>query len=285
MRRRQFLATGTVLIPVIFAGCVHPPVVLTMDNATADDIANKVSIMAEPNSEEYTVVRSARDNGSATRTGRDELFDRISTVRVDNTFYTVSETRIQPGETTVYQVLIDFQPDDTTPRIGEIEYTDLPEIDRQHLDPIVHNENSPDQNGSDVGVSYGPVDDIVDSSVFVPEPQYDIIILGDNRYRIAVKSQTASYDVYRYTVTEVAPDVKTFADQVRDRYQFTLSGLSDDEQTVVEKAIDSGYYEDDDAFRSILDQLHEHDGINREDFYGTWLIEYEDTDYLTYVEW
>ena len=121
MRRRQFLASGTVLLSAAVAGCGHPSVVLDMDDATADDIADEMSMTAEPGSEEYTLVTSARENGSATRSGRYELFDHTNTVQVDNTFYDISETRLKSSEKTTYEVYVDFDPDDSTPELGEIE--------------------------------------------------------------------------------------------------------------------------------------------------------------------
>ena len=64
-----------------------------------------------------------------------------------------------------------------------------------------------------------------------------------------------------------------------------LSGLSEAERKVVEEAIDEAYYEDDDAFRSVVDRIRDHEGLNVDDFYGTWLLSYENEEYLTYVEW
>ncbi|WP_224338062.1 hypothetical protein [Haloprofundus halobius] len=285
MRRRQFLASGAALLSVSVAGCVHPAVVLDMDDATADDITDEVSMTPESDSEEYTLVTSARENGSATRTGRYELFDRTGTVRVEDTFYDVSETRLESSETEVFEVLIDFDPDDSTSEVGEIEYDDLPETDRQRLD-IVFSEDPPTgEDGYDVGVDYGTAEEVGDESVFVPERQYDIIVDGEERYRVAVNSRTAPEAEYRYEVTEVAPDVETFANQVRTQYLFTLTDLSDAERAVVEEAIDGGYYEDDDSFRSVIDRIRAHEGVEMEDFYGTWLLEYEGVEYLTYAEW
>jgi hypothetical protein len=284
MRRRQFLASGTALLPVALAGCGHPSVVLDLNEATAGDIADEVSMAADPGSEEHTVVTSAIENGSSTRTGRYELFDRTDTVRVGDAFYTVSETRLESSEVTVYEVLVDFDPDDTTPDLGEIAYEDLPEADRQRLDRIV-SEDPPRQDGYDVGVGYGTAEEVGNGSVFVPERQYDILVHEGDRYRIAVESRTATQAEFRYEVREVAADVETFADQVRERYLFTLSGLSAAEREVVEEAIDGAYFEDDEAFRSVVDRIREHEGIEVDDFYGTWLLEYETVEYITYVEW
>ncbi|WP_345779790.1 hypothetical protein [Halosolutus halophilus] len=285
MRRRQYLASGTALLSAAVAGCAHPSVVLDMDEATADDIANEVSMSVDPGSAEYTLVLSALENGSARRRGRYELFDRTDTVRVEGSFYEVSETRLESSEVTVYEVLIDFDPANSTTELGEIEYDDLPEADRQRLDPIVSEGTPPSQDGYDLGVDYGTAEEVGNESVFVPDRQYDIVLHDGNRYRVAVDSRTAPEAEYRYEVTEVASSVETVADQVREQYLFTLTDLSDAERAVVEEAITDGYFQDDDAFQSVIDRIREHEGITVDDFYGTWLLEYESVEYLTYAEW
>lgn len=285
MRRRQFLASGTALLSVAVAGCGHPSVVLDMDDASAADIADEVSMSADSGSEEYRLVASAIENGSATRRGRYELFDRTDTVRVNDSFYDVSETRLGSSEVTVYEVLVDFDPASSTPEVGEIEYDDLPEVDRRRLDPIVSEDDIPRQEGYDVGADYGSAEAVGNESVFVPERQYDIVVHDGDRYRVAVDSRTAPEAEYRYEVTEVASGVESFADQVREEYLFTLTGLSDAERDVVEEAIDGGYFQDDDTFRSVIDRIRQHEGIDVDDFFGTWLLTYEGVEYLTYAEW
>lgn len=285
MRRRQFLAHGTALLSVATAGCAHPPVVLDLDAASADDIADEVSRTLEPDSPAYDLVVAARENGSATRDSRYALFDRTSTVRVDDAFYDVSETRLASSEVTVYEVLVDFDPDDTTPDRGEIAYEDLPAVDRRRLDPVFSGDPMDERDGYDVGVDYGTAEEVGNESVFVPERQYDVVRRGDDRYRVAVDSRTAPEATYRYEVTTVAPDVDAFAGAIRDRYLFALTGLSSAERAVVEEAIDGGYFEDDDAFRSVVDRIREHEGLDVADFYGTWLLSYEGVAYLAYVEW
>ncbi|EMA12887.1 hypothetical protein [Haloarcula marismortui] len=285
MRRRQFLAGGTVLLSAAVAGCGHPSVVLDMDDATAADIADEVSISPDSESAEYTVVSAAIENGSATRRGRNELFDQIDTVRIDETFYEVSETPLESNEVTVYEVRIDFDPADSTAEIGEIAYEELPAVDRQRLDPIISDDNPPSGDGYDVGIGYGTAAEVGDGSAFVPERQYDIIVHDGDRYRVTVSTRTTTETKYRYEATEVASGVDSFADQIRDQYLFTLTGLSEAEREVVEEAIDGGYFQDDEAFRSVTDRIREHEGIEVTDSYGTWLLAYEQVEYLTYVEW
>lgn len=284
MRRRQVLATGVALLSAPLAGCGHPPVVLDMQAATADDIADEVSLHPDPDAEEYTVAADAVANGSTTRRGRYELFDRTSTVRLNNSFYEMNETRLSRGEVTVYEVLLDVNPENTTAELGAIAYEELPETDRRRLDGIL-SEEPPQTDSYDVGVSYGSAAEVGTDSVFVPERQYDVLIYEGDRYRVAVDSRTAAEAEYRYTATEVAPTVEAFADPVREQYLFTLSGLSEAERDVVEEAINDGYYEETDAFQSVAERIRSHEGIEVEEFYGTWLIEYEGKEYITYVEW
>ncbi|MDZ7746855.1 MAG: hypothetical protein U5K28_10205 [Halobacteriales archaeon] len=284
MRRRQFLASGTALLSVPLAGCGHPSVVLDLETASSDDIVDEVSMTVDPGSEEYRVVSSAIENGSSTRSGRYDLFDRVNTVRFEDSFYEVSETRLDSADVTVYTVRLDFDPANSTPDLGAIAYEALPETDRQRLQRVLA-EDVPDQAGYDVGVEYGTAGEVGEDSVFVPEQQYDILTDGADRYRVAVEARTTSEAAYQYEVTELAPDVATFATHVREQYLFALVGLSDAERAVVEEAIESAYFEDDEAFRSVVETIRAHDGLTVDDFYGTWLLAYDGTDYLTYVEW
>ncbi|PSP50123.1 hypothetical protein BRC75_01760 [Halobacteriales archaeon QH_7_69_31] len=283
MRRRQFLAGGTALLSVAVAGCGHPNQVLDLDEASDEDIADEGSTRVEPGSEEYRVLTSARDNGSATRTGSYELFYRTDTARVDGTYYEVSETRLESYEKTVYNVDVDLGPDNSTAERGEVAYEDLPEFDREKL-AVIPNASTDDRQHN-VNVDYGSAQEVGDRSALVPDPQYDIVTHEGDRYRVAVESRTESGREYRYEVTEIAPDVDSFADQVREEYLFALTGLSAGEREVVEEAIDGAYYEDDDAFRSVVEKIRAHEGLNVEDSYGTWLLSYENVEYLADVEW
>ncbi|WP_435074906.1 hypothetical protein [Halorubrum sp. HHNYT27] len=284
MRRRELLASGTALLSVALAGCGHPPVVLDFEEATTETVAELVSTTPEPGSEAYEVVASARDNGSAIRRGRRELFDRTNAVRVDGRFYEVSETAITSSEVTVYTVTVEAAESNSTAGLREVAYEDLPETDREQLGPILAEGEPPDPDTA-IGVDYGSAEEVGNDSVFVPERQYDVIVRDGRRYRVRVSSRTADEAEYRYAVTEVAPDVETFADRVRDRYLFALTGLSAAERAVVEEAIEGAYFDEDDAFRSVVDRLRSHAGVDVTDSYGTWLLTYEGVEYRAYAEW
>lgn len=284
MRRREVLASGTALLSVAVAGCGHPSVVLDMDEARSEDVAHRAAQRADPGSEAYRVATAAIENDSTTRRGRRELFDRADAVRVEDAFYEIEETPMETAEVTVYTVEIDFDPDDAAAVLGAIEYADLPETDRTRLDSVVGDDH-PSSEGMDAGVSYGTAEEVGEDSVFVPDRQYDILIHDGDRYRVRVDSRTTEETTYRYEATEIAGSVEAFAETVRDQYRFVLSGLSDAEREVVEEAIDGGYYEDSEAFRSVIEEIRSHDGLEEADFYGTWLVEYENVEYLTYAEW
>lgn len=284
MRRRQFLGTGTTLLAGVLAGCGHPPVVLDMDEAMDESIVDRGSTLAQPDSEEYGVVTRARENGTATRRGSYDLFDGTGVVRLNDTFYEVSETRLESSEVTVYEVYVDLDPENTTAAIGEIAFEDLPAVDRERLAPVVTERTENDDARYDVAVDYGSAED-ANGSVFVPQRQYDIVVHEGRRYRVAADSRTAAEATYRYEVTEVAPDVATYADTLRERYLFALTGLSEAEREVVETAIEETHFEDSDAFRSVVDRLREHEGFEVADGSGTWLVGYDGEEYVTYAEW
>ena len=176
---------------------------------------------------------------------------------------------------------IDLDPVDSTAKIGEIAYQGLRAVDRQRLDPIISDDNPPSGDGYDVGIGYGTAAEVGDRSVFVPERQYDIIVHDGDRYRVTVSTRTTAETKYRYEVMEVASGVDSFADQIRDQYLVTLAGLSEAEREVVEDAIDGGYLQDDEAFRAVTDRIREHEAIEATDSYGTWLLAYEQVEYLT----
>jgi hypothetical protein len=224
MRRRQGLASGAALLSVPLAGCGHPPVVLDMNDPTPERVATELSIDVDVDSDVYPVVSEALGggNGSATRTGRYELFDRRDTVRYNGSVYEVSETRLESSEVTVYEVLVDVNPEDTTPEVGAIDYGELPETDRERLAPVVTGEGPPERERYDVGISYGTAEEVGNGSVFVPERSYDIVVHEGSRYRVAVDSRTAPD--YRYDLTEVATSLEAFLDRVRERYRFDLAG-------------------------------------------------------------
>jgi len=285
LSRRQFLSALAAAGVGSVAGCGHPPVVLDMEEATSSDIADEASTTPEPDSEEHALVTSAIEKGSATRSGRYELFDRTGVVRVDGSVYEVSETRVEESELTEYELYVDVDTSDVTPELGAIAFEDLPAADQRRLEPVLDGSTRTPGDGYEFAVSYGSAAEVGNDSVLVPERQYDVLVHGEDRYRLALDSSTAPEATYRYEVTEIAPDVESFADQLREQYLFALTDLSEAERAVVEEALDGTYYENDDAYRSVVDRIRSHEGLTVTDSYGTWLLAYEGVEYLTYADW
>ncbi|QDX39419.1 hypothetical protein [Salarchaeum sp. JOR-1] len=283
MRRREFLAGGTALLALPLAGCAHPPVVLDMTEATPTRIADERSLAPDPGSDEYAVVAAARGNDSVTRTRRGRLFYDTDTVRVNGSVYAVSETRVDSTDVTAYELRIDFNPDDATPTLGEIAYANLPPADDRRLDELIESESKRTVEGADIVVTYGTPAEVGDS-VFVPDPQYDILVYEGDRYRVTITSRASTRKTYRYEVTRIA-SLSAFVDRIRERYRFTLSGLSEAERDVVDAAVEGGYFQESDAFHSVVERFHDHDALSRTDSDGTWLVRYEGEEYLADIEW
>lgn len=284
MRRRTVLASGTALLAAL-AGCAHPDTVLDMEAATASDIVDEVTVTVSPDSDDAALVSEAVDDGSATANDTSPALDPEEPILFEGRVYDVSVTEGGSREATRHEIAIDYNPGEVTPEHGEIAYEDLPEADRDALGELVPpRERRPEGDGFDMGVHYTYDETEAERSVLVPDQRYDVVTYEGERFRIQVTTQRVEETEYRYEVTEVA-DVETYADRVREQYLFPLSGLSEAEREVVEEAIDSNHFGDSDAFRSVVDRLQEHPGLNVHDFDGTWLAEYEGVEYITYARW
>jgi hypothetical protein len=289
MRRRQLLAGGAALLPVPLAGCAHPPNVLDMSEATDQDIADEGARSPSPESDEQAIIAEAAPNGTANVTGRSPPLETDRPVAFEGRYYNVSVTRLGESESTRYaaEIEIDYDPGTVTPADGSIAYESLPDVDREALgDMIPPAEDRPTGDGYDFGRGYTYPENATDESVLIPEQQYDVVTYEGEQYRIRVQSEPADESEYRYDVSLVADTTAAFADLLRERYLFELSGLSEAEREVVETAIEDGYFEDaTDAFRSVVARLLAHPGFEVTDSYGRWLVEYEDTEYITYAEY
>lgn len=285
MRRRALLASTSTLLAAL-AGCGHPDTVLDMEAATASDIVDEVTNSVRQGSDEATLMAEVATNGSARANGTRPPLSVEQPLLYEGRVYDVTATELGSREVTRYEITIDYDPEDRTPERGEIDYAALPAVDRAALgDLIPPQENRPENEGVDMGVQYRYGDAEIAESELVPDQQYDVVVHEGDRYRIDVNPERIDETAYRYEATERAADVETYADQVRQEYLFALSGLSDAERDVVEEAISETYFGESDAFRSIVDRLEAQPGLTVEEFYGTWLVEYDGTEYVTYARW
>jgi hypothetical protein len=290
MRRRQLLAGGAALLSVPLAGCGHPPNVLDMSEATDQRIADEKSRTVSTESDKYGLARSIAENGSATASGLSPPLDTDNTIAVDGEYYNLSVTETDSGQRTRYDIRIDYDPGDVTPGDGEIAYADLPAVDREALGHLVPPPSDRDTDeGFEMGRVYSYPENATEESVLVPDQQYDLITYEGEQYLVRVDAESVTEADYRYNGTLVADSTAAFADIVRSRYLFTLSGLSEAEREVVQTAIEDGYFEEEtDAFRSVIARFLAHRALNErsaDDGYGTWIVAYDGTEYVTYAEY
>jgi hypothetical protein len=114
-------------------------------------------------SKETDVLRTAVENGTATRTtatysGQDTWFDHRNTVLLNKTIYTVNETQKGSEKATMYHVDVDFTPENTSSRLGEIRYDKLPSTDRNQLSRTVSNGISANDFDGIKSVAYKPTE-------------------------------------------------------------------------------------------------------------------------------
>lgn len=284
MRRRHLLASTAALLAGPLAGCAHSTAVLEMTELSDEAIAERASRSVANFPPARQIVSAAAENGSTTVSRRSRPLDVERPFVYDGRYYELSVTESGQRETTVFSVQIDY--DTTGTSVGRaIDYDALPGVDRDTLDALLPPpRDDRDDEGFDLGVgaAYSAADRA--ESVLVPEPEYDAVRYGGERYAIDVgDGRTVTVTDYRYEAVEVARTAEAFGAAVREEYVFTLSGLSDAERDIVERAIDDGYYGDgvDEAFESLARRFHEHEGVDTEDGGGDWLARYGGTDYWT----
>ena len=293
MRRRQILAGGTALLSGSFAGCALPSNSIRVREATSKEIVEAVSMRVDVESKEYDVIRSAVKNGTATRTGENRWFDRQNTVLFNQTVYTVNETQLASEKATRYEIGIYPMPEDISPdedissELGVVRYDKLPPTDRRKLNRTLPS-GSTKENSGELNVEYESTAEGTNRSVFVPKQQYDRLQYNGELYRVTVERAFSSDVEYQYEVTEIAGNVEGFAEQIRDKYLFTLDGLSPAEQAVIEEAIETGQVDSWDSAdsESVISNIREHRALRAEEGdAGTWLMKYDGGEYLVYLYW
>lgn len=286
MRRRKLLAAGATLLAAPFAGCVDPAGVLQMSAESDAGIAEQASRDADGLPPELRdVVVAAIEDGSGTVSATSPPVDEGLPLAHDGAFYDLSWEVVGERTITRYTVEIDYDPEDASG--PSVAVADLPDVDREVIDRLVPPRDDRRVEGYDMGVSSPYSEEEAETSVLVPEQEYDVVVHEGNRYRIRTgDGREVTENTYEYTAAEVAASPETYAADLRERYLFTLSGLSDAEREVVDVAIDEGYYADstdDDAFRSVAERLRSHDAVSSDEYEGDYLVRYEGTVYWTHL--
>lgn len=288
MDRRAFLATSATAIALPVAGCSEPTGgALSMEPMNGDSaIARRYAgSTANLSSDRRSLVDAAIAGETPTRTGRFPPYERSRPLEDDGEFYEITVDIADSRAVTRYVVRIDYDPEREPS--SAIAYEDLPEADRLALaGQVPPGDDPPSGDGFDLDSTYRyPLDA---DSVLAPDQQYDGITYEGETYRLEIEAdREVTVRTYEYDAVLVAESADALGRQLRERYLFTLTDLSEEQQSIVEEATRTYRPEDEvpEAFRSLSEEIRSHDAIEIEEDSGTWLVRYEGSVYWTNLEY
>lgn len=275
--RRTFLATACAAGLGALAGCAHSNAVLTMDPMDDAAVAERYARTTQPDSERHATLGRAVENGSTTTEGTSPEFDTDRPYVYDGSFYSLAVSEEEQLDGTRITVEIDYA---TAEDEEGVPLEEFPAVDRELLSGLFPPEEDRD-DGPEMGVGAVFTPQEAEASRLVNE-EITAVRYEGAAYPITVETRPADRYLYRIEATRIADDAAAYGAELTVEYQFTLSGLSDDEREVVAQAIDDGYYEGSasDAFESVARRFFEHEpiiGANAEE--GDYLVRYDGTDY------
>lgn len=239
MKRREYLATGATLAIAAAGGCTGcaqaPTARLEMTETDDLAIAREVTYPLDEGSSERTglVVTSVR-NGSASVDATEPPFPEDRPFVHDGSIYRMSHATTDTRPARVFRFTLDIV-DGEVAESERVRFDDLPAVDRGKFasrgwdeDPFIG-----------FGSSLTYFEPEIAESALVPVPEHTVIEWDSGaRGRFSVDG---SYDTevktYRYTSELVHPSARAFGRSIRERYEFTLSGLSGAERAIVTEAI------------------------------------------------
>lgn len=289
MRRRQFLAALSTGVAGALAGCSDPRASLRMDTVGDAEIAGRYAHRTTNMRDEHRrIAVEAIDDGSALDETVREPFDPDRPVGHDGRYYDLVHEVVGEREATRYGIEVDYDPDDSASEIGEIDYVDLPAVDREALDGLVPPDHQPPESeGYDVGRSAIYTPEEAEESVLVPDQEYDVVVHDGDRYLLSVgDGEPVTLTEYRYTAEQIAAGHAEMAGQVREQYRFGLSGLSEAQRKIVDAAREDEYREDEpsQAFRDLVGRFRSQEAIQADEYGGEWLVRYRGEDYWADLE-
>jgi len=295
VNERKLLGFVLVALLAVTAGCsAEGSISMTpVDDVGLAEAASTDVSVREPDTGQ-ALVREAIENGSTTTAAVRPPVDEALPFRHEGGFYDVSytETGTEPGYRA--DVRIDYNASSVEGDV--VDYEELPAVDRAVLSGLVDRADMPEerlQPGYDFGAGQVYNETEANSSVLVTTQEYDAVRYEGEVYPVDVDSETETLTVYRYESELVAESATEYAGELREEYEFELSGLSDAEREVVEGALnDTNYIEDTDneGFDSLVDRFRTHQPVVQDDYYGYYVTTYEgqlywvEMDYGSYDE-
>ncbi|WP_224333774.1 hypothetical protein [Haloprofundus halobius] len=310
MRRRALLSAAGSLLTVTLAGCTNevssgstlgaraPTAQLRMQPVTTEELPSKVlySISDSPGGDPEASLLDGLRNGSetaATEATREPLPENQS-IAYDGTVYRLSYEVTAETPATHYSVIIDVVTDEVV-EFEAIHFADLPETDRRQFAERGLDDGDP----VGIGTGFLYTDAERDASVLVPDSEYSYIVWDDGaeaEWEVNDSYET-TLNTYEYRSTDTRPAIE-YGREMRERFAFELSDLTDAERDVVEAATDDGQYvvgPDEtpaDTFMSVTEQFRARSRVRPLDeepeqietqVGGTYLVQYEGTLYWTYL--
>lgn len=210
-------------------GGVTPTVVLRMSEVSDAEIARKTTYGLDDGPKE--VRRFANrlvTNGSATQKAKQPPLQGIDQISYNGTVYQSTYETSDEQTADQYDVVINpvegnVSEDDT------VAYSDLPPVDREKM--------APDMVGIGTQFTYFPAEH--EQSELVPTPTKPIITWeSGQKVRISIREcdKITAHELYHYTAKPIG-SVKEYGARFRRQHEFSLTGLSNAEQKIVDEAI------------------------------------------------
>lgn len=290
--RRQTLAMVALVAALVLAGCSAAGS-LEMEPAPSDSVLateSSVNLDVGPHSgerilgeEEHEVAVAAIENGSTNVTGDPAYVDPDLPYAYEGAYYRVNRSVVASETGTSAEVAIDYN---GTTDAEPVAYENLSAYDRVVLEDLFPPRTDGLNEGFDMGTRGTYNESARNRSVLLDRTPEAIAYEGEV-YPMTVRDRReVEIETYRYESTLVYNSSEAYADDLRERYLFTLSGLSDAEREIVEEALNETYWaesDDDEAFASLLDRFQAHEPMAEDDRRGTWLVRYDGAVYVADV--
>ena len=280
MNLRFALGFALVAVLAVTAGCSANGS-LSMEPVDDRELAEEASreLPDEPDARELSVIARAIENGTATTVERGVPEVEQLPFRHEGRFYAVNTTEAgtEPGHEV--DVRIDYNASSVEGEV--VAYDELPAVDRRLLDDALERTDLPEERlepGYDFGVGDTYTEAESESSALVEGKTVDAVRYEGEVYPVDVRVEETTLTVYRYEATQVADSHESYARQLRERYAFTLSGLSDAEQSVVAEARNDTFYaenDDNEGFASLVDRFQDHSAVEETDYRGSYVVRYD----------
>lgn len=306
--RRAFLATASTVLTASIAGCTsgllgqdsspqrnsesagNPPPVARLRMRAVDDRdtgGQHALSLRETSEKGRRVIKRAVQNGSTIVDDQSPpIWENSRPWVCDGGVYRLSyEVRNERPATRYFWHLTPVQQADQD---NIVQFDELPRLDHEKFRLVGLEDDAVDEDTPlDIGKTFVYANTDQNQSALVPTPARSVIEWSSgSRARFSItgsNSKNATLKTYRYTAHQLAPTVEVYGQQLRTRYAFELSGLSDAERNLVEIAIGRYGYNIDrggspsDAFWSLIKIFQQHEAVadGMEGVTGDYLTTYD----------